>query len=99
MVISDARNFHSRHLLTLYRALPTPRVFILFLSGTLLFGTAILSGCSGYTRAKSNSATSTNGATPPPSGALSQPALSFGNVSVGSTSNQSLTITNSETSP
>ena len=65
----------------------------------------MLSGCTGVTSAKGNStaaAISSNSATPNsvPSAALSASpaAVSFGNVPMGSTSNQSLTITNSGTS-
>jgi Abnormal spindle-like microcephaly-assoc'd, ASPM-SPD-2-Hydin/Immunoglobulin domain/Immunoglobulin I-set domain len=82
----------------------SPCGLILFLTSTLLVS-AILTGCTGVTSAKGNStaaAINSTSATPNsvPSTALSaSPAtVSFGNVSEGSTSNQSLTITNSGTS-
>ena len=84
-------------------ARPIPRVLILFLSGTLLFSTAILSGCAGVTSAKGSSTTAsaasttntTNASSVAPAALSASPAsVNFGNVSVGSSSNQSLTITN-----
>jgi uncharacterized protein DUF1573/ASPM-SPD-2-Hydin domain-containing protein/immunoglobulin I-set domain protein len=79
---------------------PTPRFLALFLSGTLLLATAMSLGCTGVTSAKGNSVTSTNQNTAQATGKLtaSPAAPNFSNVSVGSTSNQSLTITNSGTS-
>jgi len=81
-----------------------PSGLILFLTSTL-FVSAILTGCTGVTTAKgtSTSAASTSSsatANSVPSAALSASpaAVSFGNVPMGSTSNQSLTITNSGTS-
>ena len=61
---------------------------------------AFLSGCSGVTSAKGNSTTATNSDTTTSgstSGTLSvsPAAVTFGNVAVGSTSNQSLSVTNS----
>lgn len=84
-------------------ARPIPRVLILFLSGTLLFSAAILSGCAGVTSAKGGSTTTTasetsttNQSSVAPAALSASPAtVAFGNVSVGSSSNQSLTITNS----
>src|ERR1700680_590287 len=73
-----------------------PLAFFIFT--TVLLATIIQSGCVGLTSAKGNSASATNSQTVP-SGTLaaSPTALSFGNVTVGSTSNQSLTMTNSGT--
>lgn len=80
-----------------------PRVLILFLSGTLLFSAAILSGCAGVTSAKGSSTTAaattttTNSANSSEAAAAisaSPATVNFGNVSIGSSSNQSLTITN-----
>ena len=98
-----------RFLSTDPNAYPSPRALILFLTSTLFISAIILSGCAGVTSAKSNStsaatnSTNSNPATPNSvlSSALSaSPAsLNLGNVSVGSTSNQSLTITNSGTNP
>jgi ASPM-SPD-2-Hydin domain-containing protein/Ig-like domain-containing protein len=84
-------------------ARPIPRVLILFLSGTLLFSAAMLSGCAGVTSAKGGSTTTTasetsttNQSSVAPAALSASPAsVAFGNVSVGSSSNQSLTITNS----
>ena len=84
-------------------ARPIPRVLILFLSGTLLFSAAILSGCAGVTSAKGGSTTTTASETSttnqssvaPAALSASPETVAFGNVSVGSSSNQSLTITNS----
>jgi len=88
--------------------LPSAPAQIVFLTLTLFASVVILSGCAGVTSAKGNSAsvatnsTNSTSATPNsvPSAALSASpaALSFGNVSVGSTSQQSLTFTNSGTS-
>jgi hypothetical protein len=62
----------------------------------ILLAALIQSGCSGLTSAKGSSTTSTNSDTTS-SGTLSvsPAAVSFGNVPVGSTSNQSLSVTNS----
>lgn len=88
--------------------LPSAPAQIVCLTLTLFASVVILSGCAGVTSAKGNSAsvatnsTNSTSATPNsvPSAALSASpaALSFGNVSVGSTSQQSLTFTNSGTS-
>src|SRR5579859_778756 len=73
------------------------RVLALFFFATIL-AAITQSGCTGVTSARSSSTTSTNSNTTP-SGALtvSPAALTFGNVPVGSISNQSLTVTNSGT--
>jgi hypothetical protein len=68
-----------------------------------LFSAAILSGCAGVTSAKGSSTTTTasetattNQSSVAPAALSASPAtVAFGNVSVGSSSNQSLTITNS----
>src|ERR1700730_6049832 len=100
---------HSSHLITVtknsrpcYFLIPsyvpaTPGVLTLFISITLLYSAAILSGCSGVTSAKSDSATST--ATIVPSGALtlSTTRLNFNNVNVGSKSALSVSLTSSGT--
>src|SRR5260370_28924564 len=64
----------------------------------IVLAALIQSGCTGVTSAKGNSTTSTNSNTTP-FGALSASpaAVDFGNVSVGDTTNQSLTISNSGT--
>jgi invasion protein IalB len=89
------------------RAYPLPRIIILFISGTLLLSAAILSGCAGVTSAKGSSTTSTTNTTnstnstssstqtSPAALSASPGSVSFGNVAVGSTANQSLTVTNS----
>src|SRR5487761_1619916 len=82
-------------------ARPSSRVLIAFLTSALFVSVIILSGCAGVTGAKSNSATSTNGTEPLPTGVLSgsPAAVNFGKVFEGGTSNQSLTITNAGASP
>lgn len=104
-MLTRSRNSRSRFLSAGADARPSSQALILFLTSTLFISAIILSGCTGVTSAKGNStsaAISSTSATPNslPSVALSaSPAtLSFGNVSRGSTSNQSLTITNSGTS-
>src|SRR5579859_4050541 len=77
--------------------------FAMWMFMALLLAMVIQSGCTGVTSARGNSTTSTtSGATP--SGALTTPsgvlsvspaAVTFGNVPVGSISNQSLSIANS----
>src|SRR5689334_7371573 len=71
-------------------------VLALFINALVLLAAILQSGCSGVTTAKGNSTTTTN-SDPTASGALvvSPTALTFGNVPVGSTSNQSLSVTNS----
>jgi len=98
-------NSRSRSLSTVSHGYPCRPALILFLTLTLLIGGVILSGCTGVTSAKGTStsaATTSTSATANsvPSAALSASpaAVSFGNVPMGSTSNQSLTITNSGTS-
>jgi hypothetical protein len=98
-----SRNSHPPFLCANSEAGRSHRGLIVFLSSTLLALSVIISGCTGVTSAKGTSAsaatntTTTNSA---PSAALSASpaAVSFGNVPMGSTSNQSLTITNSGTS-
>ena len=74
---------------------------LIFAAFTLASG-AFLSGCAGVTSAKgsgSATATTSDTTTSGASGTLSvsPAAISFGNVAVGSTSNQSLSVTNSGT--
>src|SRR6516164_2885602 len=62
----------------------------------VLFAVATLSGCAGVTSAKPNSSpTNVNFGTL----SISPAAVTFGSVQVGSTSNQSLTATNSGSLP
>jgi hypothetical protein len=91
-------NSRSRYLSTHPRARPTPRALILFLTSTFFVSAVILSGCAGVTSAKGTSTSATNASQSSIALSSSPAALNFGNVSVGSTSNQSLTITNSGTS-
>jgi Abnormal spindle-like microcephaly-assoc'd, ASPM-SPD-2-Hydin len=107
-VLSTPGNSRSQLLSNYPHARPSPPGQIVFLSLALFASIVILSGCAGVTSAKGNSAsvtansTNSTSAAPNsvPSAALSASptALSFGNISVGSTSNQSLTLTNSGTS-
>ncbi len=102
-MITQARSSTTCYVSRQTSARPIPRVLILFLSGTLLFSAAILSGCAGVTSAKGSSTTTTasetsttNQSAVAPAALSASPAtVAFGNVSVGSSSNQSLTITNS----
>jgi len=101
-MITQARSSSTCYVSRQTCARPLPRVLILFLSGTLLFSAAILSGCAGVTSAKGSSTTTTasetsttNQSSVAPAALSASPAtVAFGNVSVGSSSNQSLTITN-----
>jgi len=103
-MIAQARNSNASCVSRETCARPVSRVLILFISGTLLFSAAILSGCAGVTSAKGSSATTSaatattnaaNSTTVAPAALSASPAtISFGNVSVGSNSNQSLTIMN-----
>src|SRR5579862_4912610 len=80
---------------------------LLILAAVVVLSGAFLSGCAGVTSAKGGSTTSatdsnsttstTTSTTSQTSGTLSvsPAAVSFGNVAVGSTSNQSLSVTNS----
>jgi hypothetical protein len=102
-----SRNSHPRFLSANREGGRSHRGLIVFLSSTVFALSVILSGCTGVTSAKGVStsaaaATNSTSAAPNsiPSSALSASpsAMNFGNVSEGSTSNQSLTITNSGTS-
>ncbi len=103
VMITQAQSSSTCYVSRQTSARPIPRVLILFLSGTLLFSAAILSGCAGVTSAKGSSTTTTasetsttNQSAVAPAALSASPAtVAFGNVSVGSSSNQSLTITNS----
>jgi Abnormal spindle-like microcephaly-assoc'd, ASPM-SPD-2-Hydin/Immunoglobulin domain/Immunoglobulin I-set domain len=97
-MFTHSTNSRSRYLSTHPHARPIPRALILFLTSTLLISAVILSGCAGVTSAKGTSASTTTASQSSIALSASPAALSFGNVSVGSTSNQSLTITNSGTS-
>jgi hypothetical protein len=107
-VLTTPGNLRSQLLSTYPHTPPSAPAQIVFLTLTLFASVVILSGCAGVTSAKSNSvsvttnSTNSTSATPNsvPSAALSASpaALSFGNISVGSTGNQSLTFTNSGTS-
>ena len=55
----------------------------------------MLTGCTGITSAKSNSTTTNSNKTPSGALSVSPAAMTFGSVAVGSTSNQSLSVTNS----
>ena len=72
------------------------RALSLFIYALVILAAILQSGCAGVTSAKGNSTTSAASDTAP-SGALSlSPAtITFGNVPVGSVSNQSLSVTNS----
>jgi hypothetical protein len=80
-------------------------VLVLLTFAALLLASLIQAGCAGVTSAKGSSvtantastATSTNSTSPQGALSASPAALIFGNVSVGSASNQSLTITDSGT--
>jgi archaellum component FlaF (FlaF/FlaG flagellin family) len=89
----NRRNEYLRHSpIQSYRR-RVPRVRALFVFATILFTAIIQSGCTGVTTAKSSNTTSSGTLSTSPA------AVTFGNVPVGSTSNQSLTITNSGSSP
>jgi hypothetical protein len=86
------------------RVRQAPRAHVLLLFAALLLVSLIQAGCAGVTSAKGNSiastaATTSTNSTSTPAGALSASpsTLSFGSVPIGSTSNQSLTITDSGT--
>ena len=70
----------------------------LFLFATLVLAAALQSGCTGITSAKGTSTASVADSTTSAALTASPAALNFGNVSMGSPSNQSLTLTNSGTS-
>jgi Abnormal spindle-like microcephaly-assoc'd, ASPM-SPD-2-Hydin/Transmembrane protein 131-like N-terminal/Immunoglobulin I-set domain len=70
----------------------------LFLFATLVLAAALQSGCTGITSAKGTSTASAANSTTSAALTASPAALNFGNVSMGSPSNQSLTLTNSGTS-
>lgn len=102
---ASSRNSHPRLLSIDPEARRSPRGIVLILISTLFALTITLSGCTGLTAAKGNSTaaaitstSATSNSVPSAIISASPAALSFGNISVGSTSNQSLTITNSGTS-
>ncbi len=72
------------------------RALVLFVYALVLLAGVFQSGCAGVTSAKGNSTTSTTSdVTPSGTLSLSPAAITFGNVPVGSASNQSLSVTNS----
>jgi hypothetical protein len=78
------------------KACPTPRALVFFLSATLL-SASILTGCVGVTTSKGNFSTTDSTSTASSALSASPAAVDFGNVPVGATINQSLTISNSST--
>ena len=95
----DWRNQYIRHSPIQSHRRRVPRVRALFVFATILFTAIIQSGCSGVTSARSNSTSTNSNTTSAGTLSTSPAAVTFGNVPVGSTSNQSLTIANSGSSP
>jgi len=99
-MLTRPNNSPSGYVSTHRLARPILRALTLSLASTLLISALILSGCAGVTSAKVNSvAAAADTSTSSPSAVLSASpaAVDFGNVPVGATTNQSLTITNSGT--
>src|ERR1700726_2504695 len=72
------------------------RALVLLIYALVLLAAIIQSGCAGVTSAKGDSTTSTSSdVTPSGTLSLSPATITFGNVPVGSASNQSLSVTNS----
>lgn len=100
-MLTRSSDSYSGYISTHRPARSTPRALTLLLASTLLTSALILSGCAGITSAKGNSVAAAADVSKSSSSiglSASPAALSFGNVSVGSTSNQSLTLTNSSAS-
>ncbi|PYU20294.1 MAG: hypothetical protein DMG30_21565 [Acidobacteria bacterium] len=91
---SSRSNLQIRHFPIQSHRHMVPRLRALFVLATILFAAIIQSGCSGITSAKGNSTSTKSSGTL----SISPAAVTFGNVPVGSTSNQSLTVTNSGSS-
>src|SRR4029077_18318878 len=99
-MLTRSNNSHSGYVSTHRLARPIPRALTLSLASALLISALILSGCAGVTSAKVNSvAAAADTSTSSPSAVLSASpaAVDFGNVPVGATISQSLTVSNSGT--
>jgi Abnormal spindle-like microcephaly-assoc'd, ASPM-SPD-2-Hydin len=96
---SSRRNEYLRHFPMQSHRRRVPRVRALFVFATILLTAIIQAGCSGVTSARSNSTSTNSKTTSFGTLSMSPAAVTFGNVPVGSTGNQSLTITNSGSSP
>src|SRR5260370_5309845 len=95
-----SNNSHSGYISTHRPARPIPHALTLSLTCMLLISALILSGCAGVTSAKVNSVASGADASNASASAVvraSPAAVDFGNVPLGATMNQSLTISNSGT--
>jgi len=96
------RNHRFAHSPILLHRRRSSYVRALLVFATTLFMAIVQCGCAGVTSAKgtsTTSATSSTGSTTSSALSASPSALNFGNVPLGSTSNQSLTITNSGPDP
>src|SRR5260370_42460443 len=97
-----SNNSHSGYISTHRPARPIPHALTLSLTCMLLISALILSGCAGVTSAKVNSVASaadTSNASASAVLSASPAAVDLGNVPLGATMNQSLTISNSGTPP
>ena len=97
-MLTRSGDSNSRYISTHRPVRSIPRALTLLLASTLLTSALILSGCAGITSAKGTSVAAAADVSKSSSSiglSASPTVLSFGNVSVGSTSNQSLTLTNS----
>src|SRR5690242_5734179 len=76
-----------------------PPITALLVFAAILLVAIVQSGCSGVTSARSNSTSTSSGAASSATLSTSPAAITFGSVPVGSSGNQSLTVTNSGSSP